>query len=275
MRYNETVLFSDLDGTLFNSQGEISAVNREAIEEYKAKGGRFAISTGREPNNAMTYLKEDFSNAPSVVINGSAVYDFGTGEYLSTESIPRAGIDGVIARVMREFPGCDVQLYTRKGIVYITQESSANRAFLSLHVPCSFSSPEAQAGEKVFKCMFFAPEEIKEEVRAALGAGDGKDYRVVPGTTDVGGVLTYYELLPLNASKGTALNWLRSYPDLSGRTFIAAGDYWNDYEMLLAADVAVAPSNADEGIKKICRYVTASNNDHAVAHIIREIIPGL
>ena len=273
MDYKDTVLFSDLDGTLFDSRGEISAVNRAAIEEYKAGGGRFAISTGREPNNAMTYVRENFTNAPSVAINGAAVYDFGTGEYLWSVTIPREGIDGVIGRVMRRFSGCDIQLYTSKGIVYITPEATANRVFMSLHEPYSFSSPEAQKGERVFKCMFFAPGEIREEVHSELSAGDGRDYRVVPGTTDVGGVLTYYELLPLNASKGTAMHSLRMHPDLKGRTFLAAGDYWNDYEMLLEADVAVAPENADEGIKKICRYVTPSNNDHAIAHIIREIIP--
>ena len=53
MRYDQTVLFSDLDGTLFNSRGEISAENRAAIEEYKAAGGRLAITTGRAPDNAM------------------------------------------------------------------------------------------------------------------------------------------------------------------------------------------------------------------------------
>lgn len=275
MRCDQTVIFSDLDGTLFNSHGEISSENRLAIEEYKARGGKFAISTGREPRNAMTYVRENITNAPSVTINGSAVYDFGTGEYLYTVTIPRRGIDPVIRRVMAGFPRCDVQLYTPAGIVYITPESQANRPFLSLHEPCTFSTPEKQEGEDVYKCMFFAPEDIKEQVRAALEAGNGRDYRIVPGTTDVAGVLTYYELLPVDASKGTAIDSLRADPGLAGRTFIAVGDYWNDYEMLMAADVAVAPANADEGIKKVCRFVTASNNDHAIAHIIRDIIPAL
>ena len=275
MQYSQTVLFSDLDATLFNSRGEISPENRAAIEEYKAAGGRFAIATGRQPDNAMVYVKEDFTNAPSVVLNGSAVYDFGTGEYLHTVTIARAGIDTVIAKVMAAYPTCDVQLYTSEGIVYITPETTANRVFLALHKPCFFSTPEAQAGAEVFKCMFFAPEDVKERVHDALRPGDGRDYRIVPGTTDVGQVLTYYELLPVNASKGTAVTALRSHPDLAGRTFIAAGDYWNDYEMLLAADVSVAPCNADEGIKQICRFVTASNNDHAIAHIIHDIIPSL
>ena len=96
MRCDQTVLFSDLDGTLFDSRGEISSENRLAIEEYKARGGKFSISTGREPRNAMTYVRENITNAPSVAINGSAIYDFGTGEYLYTVTIPRRGDGGIV-----------------------------------------------------------------------------------------------------------------------------------------------------------------------------------
>ena len=275
MDYSNTVLFSDLDGTLFNSDGEISAEDLAAIGEYEAAGGRFAVSTGRQPDNAMWYLRRDFTNAPSVVLNGSAVYDYAAGEYLYKVTIPRAGLDGTLEAILREIPEADVQIYTMAEIVYITPEETANRPFMSLHRPCSFSTLEAQAGEDIFKCMLFAPHERDDDLLALLAPGRDRDFRVVPGTTDVGGVITYYELLPAEASKGAAIDFLRTYPPLRGRTFIAAGDYWNDYEMLLAADVAVAPENADEGIKKICRYVTASNNDHAIAHIIRDIIPAL
>ena len=275
MQFSQTVIFSDLDGTLFNSRGEVSAENLEAIEEYKAGGGRFSISTGRQPDNAMWYLRRDFTNAPSVVLNGAAVYDYGSREYLHRVTFPAGSVDPVLDEVMRELPGVDVQIYTMEGIVYLTPEEQADRVFMRLHNPCRFSPREEQRGAEIFKCMLFSPEPLKEALRELIRPGDGRDYRVVPGTTDVGGVMTYYELLPLAASKGTAIDSLRSHPDLRGRTFVAAGDYWNDYEMLLAADVAVAPANADEGIKKVCRYVTVSNNDHAIAHIIREILPAL
>ena len=49
---SRTVVFSDLDGTLFNSTGEVSPENREAIDRYVENGGKFALSTGREPRNA-------------------------------------------------------------------------------------------------------------------------------------------------------------------------------------------------------------------------------
>jgi len=273
MRYADTVLFSDLDGTLFNSRGEVSAENVAAIRYYMSRGGRFAISTGRQPDNALFYWPGAETNAPSVVLNGAAVYDFSAGVYSHCVTIPRAGLDPVLRAVLREIPGADVQMYIAGGIRYVTPESTANRQFLDLHRPCAFTSLEALEGEGVFKCLLYAPPAQEEALRAVLARGEGTAYRIVPGTTDVGGVITYYELLPLGVSKGTAIDALRTHPDLAGRTFLAAGDYWNDYELLRAVDTAVAPANAIQEIRAVSRFVTADNNHHAIARIICDIIP--
>ena len=275
MRADQTVLFSDLDATLFNSRGEISPENLTAIRRYMAAGGRFAVSTGRQPDNAMVYLKENFTNAPSVVLNGAAVYDFSTGEYGHCEFLDRAALWTYLRRVLNELPGTDIQLYVRPGIRYITPRETAQPQMLALHDPCRFVTPEEVEGEDVFKCLLYAPPREEKDLVDILRQGDGRDFRLVPGTTDVGGKITYYELLPFGVSKRSAIDALRGHPELRGRTFIAAGDYWNDYEMLLAVDIPVAPANAIDEIKAICKYVTVSNNDHAIAHIIDELIPSL
>ena len=76
MRYEDTVILTDLDGTLFNSQGLVSAENRAAISEYINQGGLFGVATGREPHNARLHLPNLPMNAPSIVLNGAAIYDF-------------------------------------------------------------------------------------------------------------------------------------------------------------------------------------------------------
>ena len=275
MRADQTVLFSDLDATLFNSRGVVSAENLAAIRRYMARGGRFAISTGRQPDNAMWYLRENFTNAPSVVLNGSAVYDFSTGEYGHCEYLDSQRLWTYLRRMLRELPGMDIQLYARAGIRYITPRETAQPQMLELHNPCRFVTPEEMEGEDIFKCLLYAPPALEQGLLDIIKPGDGTDFRIVPGTTDVGGVITYYELLPMGVSKRNAIDALRSDPTLRGRTFLAAGDYWNDYEMLLAVDVPIAPANAIDEIKAICRYVTVSNNEHAIARIIDELIPSL
>ena len=75
MRWDETAIFCDLDGTLFDHLGNVSLKNRRAIEAYTKEGGLFAISTGRCPSNMMQYLEGVAFNAPSIVLNGAGVYD--------------------------------------------------------------------------------------------------------------------------------------------------------------------------------------------------------
>ena len=54
-KFDGILLCTDLDGTLFSSDGSLSAENKEAIEYFKREGGYFTFITGRLPhysNNA-------------------------------------------------------------------------------------------------------------------------------------------------------------------------------------------------------------------------------
>ena len=57
MKYAGVALFTDLDGTLFNSQHAVSEKNRDAIARFTRQGGSFGISTGRGPVNAKQMLE--------------------------------------------------------------------------------------------------------------------------------------------------------------------------------------------------------------------------
>lgn len=275
MTPDKTALFSDLDGTLFDSHGVVSSENRAAIDEYIAAGGLFAVSTGREPRNALKFLPGVSMNAPSVVLNGAAVYDYAAGEYSCESFVDREAVDPLLRRALGEIPGLDFQVYTREGILYCTPEATAEPHFLELHRPCVFTTLDALGDVPFFKCVLMAPPETDPALRDMLLAADGNGFRYVPGTTDVGGTLAYHELLPPDASKGSALRALRAHPKLRGRVILAVGDYWNDYELLREADIPVAPANAIPEIRELCAHITVSNNEHAIAHILRGIIPAL
>ena len=67
----------------------------------------------------------------------------------------------------------------------------------------------------------------------------------------------------------------RGLPGDGDRTLFAVGDYWNDMELLAAADVACCPENAIPEVKAVCAYVLPSHNDGAVAALVRDVIPTL
>jgi len=276
MRPDQTILFSDLDGTLFNSQGVVTRENRAAIERYIAAGGMFAIATGREPQNALSFIGDLPQNAPAIVVNGCGVFDFSAMEYLRCWFLDRETLLPFLRQLLADFPSLELQCYTSHGIRYCTPEETANPQLLAMHRPCVFTTLDALENDSFFKCFLYGPEEIREPLLERIRAGEAAGiFRHVLGTTDVGGPITYHELLPRDVSKGSALNFLRTVPELAGRTVIAAGDYWNDYELLAEADVSVAPDNAIDEIKALCTHRTVSNNDHAIRHIIDDILPQL
>jgi hydroxymethylpyrimidine pyrophosphatase-like HAD family hydrolase len=53
---------------------------------------------------------------------------------------------------------------------------------------------------------------------------------------------------------------------------IAIGDSWNDHEMLEVAGLGVAMGNAVDSLKQIADYITLSNNEEGVKHVIDKFI---
>eukprot|EP00435_Cladocopium_sp_Y103_P052798 s344_g16.t1 len=82
------LLASDLDGTLLNPDHVPATGTFEAIAEYEAAGGSFAVCTGRDLGSARGVLKGlDIDRMPGVYLNGTTVKGKG-GELLRNLTLP-------------------------------------------------------------------------------------------------------------------------------------------------------------------------------------------
>ena len=97
------MLITDLDGTLLPSSKEISAADAAAISQFRAKGGKFAIATGRTLQAAQRYLNKLKPNIPVILFNGAAIYDPVTEKWLYTEKLPADAV-AVTRQVLDAFP---------------------------------------------------------------------------------------------------------------------------------------------------------------------------
>ena len=277
MRYDAAAILTDLDGTLLNSEGKVSEEDRAAIREFIDGGGLFAVGTGREPHNARRHLPELPINGPSIVLNGAAVYDFMEHRYLNTVLMDQEAALDVLLHCRELGLPLDMQVYTTEGIFYASPLEEADPGFLRIHQPTSFLPLDRLTEKSWIKAVLLerAPDALAS-MRAYLKE---KDYvrrlNLVEGTTDVVKIGMYQELLPPDVNKGTAVPFLRRLPVYAGRSLFAAGDYWNDMELLRAVDVPCAPENAIGEVKAASRYVLSSHNDSAIADLIRRVIPAL
>jgi hypothetical protein len=55
---------------------------------------------------------------------------------------------------------------------------------------------------------------------------------------------------------------------------IAIGDSWNDREMLETAGLGVAMGNALPSLRELADYVTLTNNEEGVRHVIEKFVLG-
>lgn len=79
----------------------------------------------------------------------------------------------------------------------------------------------------------------------------------------------YLELMHLQASKTTAIQFLMKKYKLQQHEIVAIGDNYNDKGMIEFAGIGVAMGNAPDEIKEVADFVTDNNNNDGVAKAIQ------
>lgn len=78
----------------------------------------------------------------------------------------------------------------------------------------------------------------------------------------------YVEILKKGVDKGTGLLKLAEALGCEPKDTYAAGDGYNDVEMLVASNGGFVPENGSQEALSVAKYVTRSNNDGCIAHAI-------
>ena len=84
----------------------------------------------------------------------------------------------------------------------------------------------------------------------------------------------FMEVFHEECSKASASEFVAELLGLTMAETICIGDNWNDLEMLTHAGCGVAVGNADPGVLPVARRVTVSNDEDAVAVVLRQILAG-
>ena len=76
-KFDHVLIVSDLDYTFLGEKGALVPRNLEALERFRAEGGKFTVATGRrlfDVKRAIPNL-EQIINAPAILANGSILHD--------------------------------------------------------------------------------------------------------------------------------------------------------------------------------------------------------
>ncbi|ASN06372.1 Cof-type HAD-IIB family hydrolase [Virgibacillus necropolis] len=281
------LIATDLDGTLLNKKGEVSAENAKAIRMAMDRGIKFVVATGRSYDAASKPLQEVGLSCPIICLNGANTYS------LNKELLRNAPMDLTVSRKIQAI--CrkeDVyfELFTNNG-VYSTNREHFMEVMVDILTSTHPNSSEAEiriAAEQrfqnervqfvhnyddlfsmddieIYKILAFSLEKGKlSNVRSQL---DKETELAITSSGDIN-----LEFNHPDAQKGIALANLADSMGVRMEDVMALGDNFNDASMLQMAGIGVAMGNAVDEIKELCSHTTKSNNDHGVAFAIEQML---
>lgn len=95
------------------------------------------------------------------------------------------------------------------------------------------------------------------------------------GITLVSSSKNNFEILNSESSKGNAIEFIANSLNIPLDDVMAIGDNFNDISMFEKVKYSVAMGNAEEDVKKVCKFITLENDDNGVAHAINEHLKNL
>ena len=261
-KFDGLLFCTDLDGTLYASDGTVPKANLEAIEYFKSEGGLFTFITGRLPQTASGVYDAVKPNAPYGCVNGAGIYDGEAEKFIWSMDLHGDFIE-LVRDVDKSLPEIGIQLNTEKEI-YINKGNSSMDNFLAVtgidRVECHYED----VAEPTLKVVFGHDDAEQIAALASLLASHPKAHLF----DFIRSERTLYEILPKGASKGTALRKMTELFGIDIAKTVAVGDYNNDISMLKVAGAGFAVANAVPEVKAVADYLTADNNEGAIAAIV-------
>ena len=271
-RFDGVLLASDFDNTLIYTEealirGEpvppLPERNRKALEHFMAEGGRFAVSTGRALAAFVKYADQVPMNAPGVVCNGAAIYDFAKGEYLVTALLDeRARERG--QQVLEAFPQAAVEAYHIDNVIHAVHPNEITRHHEHLTKVGVTEAPSLlDVPLPLGKLLFEADHATLLKIRDFLtDRGWGGDYELIFSGQSL------LEMTAKGANKGGMVRRLAELLGIPREHVYCVGDEANDLPMLQWAAEGFAPANCIPAVRDSGATIVSHALDGALADVV-------
>lgn len=266
---SKKVLVLDIDGTLTNSEKEITLATKQGIQGIMERGHKVILASGR-PTPGMRRYEEELElkkyGGYLLSFNGGRIVECSTGEIVYQRILPAEVIPELYDFAKEN--GCGLLSYEEDCIIsafepdeYVQLESRING--LEIKVVENFKE---YVNFDVNKCLLTAPvdeapqfeKELQQKYSDALSI-----YRSEP---------FFIEVMPWNVDKAASLDRMLEAIGRTKEDAICCGDGFNDISMIQYAGLGVAMGNAQPAVKEAADYITSTNDEDGLVEVIDKFI---
>lgn len=266
----------DIDGTLLNSENEISLPTKEKLIEAQKQGIRVILASGR-PTNGLLSLADELDMAQyggvSISYNGASAYHVEKKETIVEQGIAVDVALDIIQHLLQ---------FNVTVMIDVDDYLFTNDAFFDIQAPVPLGrlnivEYESRGGNfKVCEVNDFS-EVIKKPVKKILVAGnpdvliehaDAMSQPFEKKTTTAFSAPHFFEFTDLGVDKAKTLEKVLSHEGIQKDEVIAFGDGQNDRTLIEFAGHGVAMGNAINEILEIADEVTKTNDEGGILEVL-------
>ena len=282
----------DLDGTLLNSQGEISDENRLYLKKAIDRGIEVVLASGRPIDSVENLSLEIGANKYLISGNGAVVYGIQEKEILYNKFLSKAQVLNIIKMCKDNSIYCNV--YTENEII----AESLNYNILFYYRENANKDEEKRTKINIVNDMYKYIESSQVEKYLKITVCDDSqlifnsilrklktisDVDVLDvshmsrkiikdGTERIQIEYFYTEITNRNVNKWEAIKYIIEKDGIAPEEVVGIGDNINDKEMIEYAGLGVAMGNSSPDVKAVAKIVVADNNSDGVAEAIKKYI---
>ena len=256
------MVVTDMDGTLLNSNHEVSDRFFSIFKVLQSKGILFVAASGRQYNSIVDKLNTIQDDIIVVAENGGFVMQQDK-ELLSTP-LPATRIKEIL-ELLRNFPDMHPVLCGKQN-AYLTGKSDAfveklKEYYTEFEVVEQLENVSAE----VIKIAIYHFESSERFIYPHVKQLESQLQVKISGTN-------WVDISSANANKGYALQQLMANHNIKSDEIMVFGDYNNDLEMLALSDFSFAMQNAHPNVKDAANYMTVSNDEAGVELILEKLL---
>lgn len=262
-------IFSDIDGTLLNSHGQVSMTNKRIIQSCSQP---LTLVSARAPQDMLPIIDQLQLQTPQIAFNGGVIFQGNSNHWhsLAQKPLDFEVVAQMVLLISKYFPQVSLSFYSLhhwytqrcdRGIKF--EEQLVHQTATIINYRDFFK----QAKHKLFKIMLitFDPEEMDRLQKFSHDLNISKINIQQSGTE-------YLEITSEAAQKAAGIQKILQQENLTIQEAMAVGDGENDLSMLRLVGYPVAMANANYKVRSTARFVTKSNDDQGLGYAIEQLV---
>lgn len=259
-KFDGVLLVSDFDDTLYDSHHRIPPRNLEAISYFQSQGGRFTVATGRAHRTFVTHVHLAPINAPVVLSNGSALYDFQTNRMLEQTFLPPSAPQN-FAELLHLFPSIGIEAYHDEDI-YVWNPNRITDAHMVKVGTDYHICPVSRVPIPWTKAILQQEHPILLQAQSWLLNHYGALYEAIFSNQ------YYLEITLKGSTKGGMVDKMAARLGIAPGQIYCVGDNQNDIPMLERSAIPFAPANCAQEVKDWGAQILCHCDDGVIGDIV-------